>query len=153
MHPFLNLKIILQNPPAGIDYGLQKGSGKHYEAIQVQTSLAADLVFNFAINVKGDKEKDSLPNLVGDFVQGPKGGRFVYIDIGLLAGQVNTCWERRLKVPLSGISWDMIQKIKTDKKLLLETRVAGKDKNGCPACATVKPFNGWKLKGAEAPLN
>src|SRR6266705_4795042 len=46
---------------------------------------------------------DDLPNFAGPFVQGPAGERFVYIDIGTYAGQTNTPWSRRLKIPLSGI--------------------------------------------------
>ena len=45
--------------------------------------------------------KDDLPNFAGPFVQGPAGERFVYINIGTYAGQLNTPWSRRLKIPLS----------------------------------------------------
>jgi hypothetical protein len=77
--------------------------------------------------------------------QGPATGRFIYIDIGKLAGQSDSCWERRIKVPLGGITWDMIEKASTDPKLVLEARLPGKSKDGGPSCATLKPAEGWKL--------
>jgi hypothetical protein len=47
-------------------------------------------------------------------------------------------WSRRLKVPLRGITWEMIE-----RKNSLQTRVPGTGKDGSPTCATVKPFAGW----------
>jgi hypothetical protein len=77
-------------------------------------------------------------------VQGPAGERFVYLDIGTYAGQKDSCWSRRLKVPLSGITWDIIDRMEKSRAVL-ETRVPGTGKDGGPNCATVKPFDGWKL--------
>ena len=55
----------------------------------------------------------------------------------------DSCWERRIKVPLGGITWDMIEKAST--KLVLEARLPGTGKDGGPSCATVKPTEGWKV--------
>jgi hypothetical protein len=66
--------------------------------------------------------------------------RFVYIDIGTCAGQIDSCWSRRLKVPLRGITMDMVE-----AGAILEARIPGTGKDGGPNCATVKPFDGWKL--------
>lgn len=41
-----------------------------------------------------------LPNSLGPFAQGPPAARFVYVDVGTYAGQKNTPWARRMKVPL-----------------------------------------------------
>ena len=38
MNQELTLKIVLENPPSGVDFGLQKGSGNKYETIQIQRS-------------------------------------------------------------------------------------------------------------------
>ncbi len=67
---------------------------------------------------------DDLPNFAGPFVQGPAGERFVYIDIGTYAGQTNTPWSRRLKIPLSGITWDMLR---SGKVLVARIPGPGKD--------------------------
>lgn len=140
----LALRLVLERPPAGVDFGLQKGRGSGYETIQKQRSETKDLCFEFSVEVKAGR-KDALPVFVGPLVQGPLGERFVYIDIGSYAGQTNTCWSRRLKVPLSGITWEMIDRVSGHSRAILEARVPGTGKDGGPTCATVKPFTGWRL--------
>ena len=140
----LNLRIILQSPPPGVDFALQKGSGNNFEIIQKQRSTSGDLHFAFTIKVKGDKK--AAPNFLGPFVQGPVGERFVYIGIGKFAGQFDSLWDRRLKVPLRDISWNTIEQMIANPNIILETKVAGTAKDGTPTCATVKPFDGWYLK-------
>ena len=140
----LTLRIVLEKPPRDVDFGLQKGRGSNYETIQKQRCEGKDLTFEFTVRVKGDN-KAAAPNFLGSFVQGPPSERFIYIDIGTYAGQTGTGWSRRLKVPLRGITWDMIDRVSADEQSLLETRVPGTGKDGSPTCATVKPFPGWKL--------
>lgn len=146
MEAEINLQIILIKPTPEVVFGLQKGSGNIYETLQKQKSVSADLVFTFPIKINGDKKEDEFPKLSGPFVQGPTGAKFVYIDIGKCAGQIDTAWSRRLKVPLTGITWDMIDKLIAKPTLILETKVPGTGKDGGPNCATVKPFEGWRIK-------
>lgn len=134
----LNLRIVLEKPPKGVDFGLQKGRGSDYETVQIQRSNGKDLTFAFTVTVKAGG-KGTAPTLLGPFVQGPSAGRFVYLDIGTYAGQKDTSWSRRLKIPLSGITMAMIE-----SQAVLEARVPGTGKDGGPNCATVKPFSGWK---------
>jgi len=140
----LTLRIVLEKPPPDVDFGLQKGRGSSYETIQKQRFKGKDLSFEVAVRVK-DVRKDPVPNFLGPMVQGPPGERFIYIDIGTYAGQTETCWSRRLKIPLRGISWEMIDRVLADAESLIETRVPGTGKDGGPTCATVKPFPGWKF--------
>ena len=142
----ITLHIILVRPTKDTIFGLQKGSGNNYETIQKQQYTSKDLEFRFEIFIKGDKLKDKLPKLSGPFVQGPANGKFVYIDIGTYAGQPNTPWSRRLKVPLSGITWAHVDKLIVNDKMILETSVPGTGKDGGPNCATVKPFAGWHIR-------
>jgi hypothetical protein len=142
----LKLRIILLNPPPGVDFGLQKGSGNNYEPIQIQRSNLQDLHFDLAIEIRGDRQKNSLPGFGGPLVHGPALGKFIYIDIGTAAGQIASPWTRRLKIPLIGITWDIVDQVKADPKSFLETRVPGTAKDGGPNCATVKPFDGWKTE-------
>jgi len=139
----LTLRIVLERPPADVDFGLQKGRGSEYETIQTQRSSTKDLSFEFSIALKANN-RNAAPDFSGSFVQGAQGERFVYIDIGTYAGQKETSWSRRLKVPLSGITWDLIDRMGKPGSVL-EARVPGTGKDGGPSCATVKPFNGWKL--------
>jgi uncharacterized protein DUF5990 len=103
----LTLRIVLEKPPGGIDFGVQKGKGSIYEIVQKQRSRTeGDLTFEFGVRVVESERKE--PHFLGPFVQGPPAGRFVYINIGASAGQINTPWNRRLKVPLLGITWKMV---------------------------------------------
>ena len=136
------LRIVVEKPPPGVDYGLQKGRGSDYETVQTQRSKKEDLRFEFSVDVK--EGKDGLPNFLGPFAQGPAGERFVYLDIGTYAGQTGTPWSRRLKIPLRGITWKSIEQASRSSQVF-EARVPGTGKDGGPTCSTVKPFDGWKL--------
>jgi len=140
----LKFRIVLEKPPAGVDFALQKGRGSDYEIVQKQRSGTHNLIFEFTASAKAD-HINAAPNLLGPFVQGPPGERFVYIGIGAFAGQSNTTWSRRLKVPLSGITARVVDQITDNPRAVLETHVPGTGKDGGPNCATVKPFAGWRL--------
>ena len=144
MESEITLQIILIKPTPEVVFGLQKGSGNNYETVQRQISTFNDLSFTFTIKVKGDRSKDKLPKFSGGFVQGPTDNKFVYIDIGTYAGQPGTIWSRRLKVPLTGISWKDIDSLSGNS--MLQATVPGTGRDGGPNCATVKPFGGWHLK-------
>ena len=141
----LTLHIVLRKPTAGVDFGLQKGRGSKYEVVQKQRSAGKDLEFEFSVRVKTDK--DGAPDFSGPFVQGPRGDRYFYIDIGTYAGQANTCWSRRLKVPLSCITSDLI-----DSNSTLTADIPGVGKNGEPNCAYVwmkELDRPWQWQGAS----
>jgi Family of unknown function (DUF5990) len=140
MGPEARLRIVLELPPKGVAFGLQKGKGSAYETVQTQRSTGPDLVFEFSIGVRPSTHRD-VPAFSGPFVQGPAGGRFVYLDIGTYAGQADSCWSRRLKIPLAGITTRMI-----DAGGVIEARVPGTGRDGGPSCATVKDFDGWQVR-------
>jgi hypothetical protein len=134
----LTLRIVIEQPPTGVDFALQKGSGSAYEPVQKQRSAGNDLVFEFQPAVKAGVS-DSMAVPGGPFIQGPPRQRFVYVDIGTCAGQFDSCWSRRLKIPLAGIPAKVIR-----TGGVLEARVPGTGRDGGPSCATVKEFDGWK---------
>jgi hypothetical protein len=68
----LNFRIVLESPPPGVDYGLQKGGGNDFEVTQKQRSKTGDLQFEFSARVK--EGKDGAPVFLGPFVQGPPHG-------------------------------------------------------------------------------
>ena len=142
----ITLRIVVERPPSGVYFGLQKGSGSNYETVQTVESRFADLKFEFNVRVR--QGKDGRPNFLGPFVQGPPHERFVYLDIGAYAGQTNTPWSRRLKIPLRSITWDLISPTAKSSLATLEARVEGTGKDGGPSCGTVKPFEGWKPGGS-----
>jgi hypothetical protein len=137
------LRIVLKRPTPGVDFALQKGGGSKYETVQKQRSSPnADLKFDFSVTVRSDKA--GAPDFFGPFVHGVRGDRYVYIDIGTYAGQTNTNWSRRLKVPISRITWELI-----NLQLTLLGEIPGTGKDGGPNCAYVwlktldKPWQ-WK---------
>ena len=139
MSGILTFRIVIEDPPAGVDFALQKGSGGNYEPVQKQRSGGNDLVFEFQSSIK-DGVFDSMAALGGPFVQGPPRQRFVYIDIGTYAGQTGTPWSRRMKIPLEDIPSKMLR-----TGGVLEARVPGTGRDGGPNCATVRDFEGWKI--------
>src|ERR1051326_100743 len=134
----LTLRIVIEDPLPGVDYALQEGKGSAYALAQKQRSTGKDLTFEFAPAIKHGA-RDGISALRGPHVQGRPCERFVYIDIGTCAGQAESCWSRRLKVPLTGITLPMIA-----GGGVLEARVRGIGRGGGPSCATVKDFEGWQ---------
>lgn len=140
----LPIRLILVDPPAGIDYGIQSGRGSKYETLFVQQRKRRDVSFDFSLTVLDNRE-DGQPNFQGPFAQGPPGGRFVYVDVGTYAGQTNTEWARRMKVPLTGITWELIKKVVSRPGQTLTARIPGTGKDGGPSCATVRLIGGWEI--------
>lgn len=139
MEKQLAIQIVVFNPPAGITYSLQNGSGNAYTPEQQQLSTGENLTFTCTISVK--QGKDGHPDFKGPYVQGPVGERFVYIDIGSYAGKTHHTANGRLKIPLRDITWAMAD------SGAIETKVEGTGKNGAVAYATPKPFDGWRVVG------
>ena len=138
----LSLRIILEDPPPGVDFGLQKGGGNDFVTVQRQKSSTRNLEFNCQVVLK--KNKHLKLDFFGPFVHGPADGRFLYIDIGTYAGVKDSPWRRRLKIPLEGIPVKTLEEHFEAGSGMLEARVPGKGKDGTPNCGTVKDFKGWK---------
>ncbi len=136
--------IILEKTPTNVGFGIQKGKGKQYEIEQFQLGNGKNLCFDFVAEVK--KSINSSIDFSGVNIQGAMHERFIYINIGISAGQIDSIWNRRLKVPLRGVTEEMISKTSQNESLWLETIVPALGKDGTPNCATVKPFLGWSVQ-------
>ncbi|MBA2500353.1 MAG: hypothetical protein H0V30_11560 [Chitinophagaceae bacterium] len=141
------LRIILEDSTPGVDYGLQEGKGVDFKTVETKRGHGGSLQFECRVRVKSSA--GNPPVFLGPFAQGPRGDRFIYIDIGTFAGQKDSCWSRRLKIPLTGITPEIIKQSVSDSNMLCEAFVPGSEKGGGPNCGTVKPFNGWKLRRSE----
>ncbi|MCY7422491.1 MAG: DUF5990 family protein [Chitinophagaceae bacterium] len=141
----IELRIMLDAPPTGVLFGVQQGKGSIYQITQKQLSNGGMLVFDCTITAIATEESIDFK---GEVVQGKRGERFIYISIGSMAGQLNATWSRRLKIPLTGISMEMMEANQKNKKVALQTTVAGTAKDGGPNCATPKPFMGWQAMGS-----
>jgi len=67
----LTFRIVLQEPPAGVDFALQIGRGADYKTVQTQRSTGGDLSFEFSVGVKAADER-AAPDFRGPVVQGPQ---------------------------------------------------------------------------------
>jgi hypothetical protein len=130
------LRLVLVAAPPGVDFGIQSGRGNDYTTLFVQQHQRSDIAFDFSLGVKFGK--NNTPIFVGAIAQGPPAERFIYIDVGTYAGQKNTPWSRRMKIPLAGIGAPLIAAVEAEPGRRLATEVPGTAKDGGPNCATVK---------------
>jgi hypothetical protein len=135
----VQIRIIVDDPPNGVVFQLQRGK---QELVPAMRARPKEIVFEFTVRI--GRRQTGEPNFLGSFVQGPPAGRFVYINSGTLAGQADSCWTRRAKVPLTGIPWDLIKRALAADSIM-ESRVAGTGRGGGPACATVPLRGGWRV--------
>jgi hypothetical protein len=137
----LTLQIAFEASPQGVLFGIQKGSGSHYETIQPQIGNGKTLYFECTIRTK--KDQNGQIDFSGPIVQGPPGIRFIYIDIGTAAGQHGSEWSRRLKIPLSGYLHPGDDLTSLPGGITFQATINAIGKDGSPACGTVKNFKGW----------
>jgi len=102
---------------------------------------AGGLLFEFSVRVDLSGE---VPNFLGPFAQGPKDGRFIYVNSGGQAGQENTCWDRRAKLSLVSISKNIVEKVLASRSSRLETAIDGVGRDGGPVCANIKGLK-WSI--------
>lgn len=147
----LPLRIKLVKPPRDVAFCLQKGK---VDLVPPSSVSDEHVSFDLNINIAND-QTDGPPNFRGPFVQGPPAARFLYINSGTYAGQRNSCWSRRAKVPLAGIGWELIERALSRPESVLEASLTGTARDGGPLCATVPLLNGgWKVAtedGSKTP--
>lgn len=134
----VNLRIIIEQPVTGVLHSLQ---AKDDSPLDPKSSDAGEaLAFDLQVRVAPG------PKFFGDLVrrEGPV-RRFVYIRIGQLAGDASSPWSRRMKIDIHDIASDLLDRAAEDGGIL-EATVIGTDRDGTPACATVRP-SGWRLVG------
>lgn len=143
----LPLRIILRRPPAGVRFALQHGAasaGKETELVEAQTADGRnDLAFDCSVRVQIGA--DGALRILGPFAQGPSAARFIYITVGTRAGQSDSCWDRRGKVPLKDITVAHVEAALAAAGGFLQAKLDGTLADGSPICAT-RPFvEGWHL--------
>ena len=141
MNQDLQLRVVVLRPPPDVSFAVQEGRS----ALLPPTAVERDhFVFRFSVRV-GERAPNDAPNFLGPFAQGPRGGRFVYVNSGKHAGQAGSRWDRRAKIPLGGISWPLVEAAWARPQGVLEARIEGTGRDGGPVCASVKSV-AWRLE-------
>jgi hypothetical protein len=79
------------------------------------------------------------PKFLGDQVRREgRERRFVYVRIGQSAGDHSSPWTRRMKIDIHDLEKALLERAIANGKTV-EIRINGTDKDGSPACATVRP--------------
>lgn len=142
--PELAIRIIVEDPLAGVSVALQRGR----DAIALPTTTTSThLAFDFSVRL-GKPQANGQPTFLGPYTQGPPATRFVYITIGRRAGQPTSPWDRRAKVPLAGIPNALITAVLSTPGKRLAVRIPGCGVDGGPICATVRlAASAWEVIG------
>lgn len=131
----ITLRLRIDDPLPGLAYSLQN---KRSEPVGQLIAGGGPIAFDVPVRVAPG------PKFLGDFVrsEGPS-RRFVYIAIGEQAGQRPCEWSRRAKIDIYQLPPELLEKAVAGA--VLEARLPGKAKDGTPACATLRPINGWLI--------
>jgi hypothetical protein len=135
------LRIVVENPLPGVTLKLQRGATGKGELVPPVAARAEALVFECDVSVAGTLA-DGRPRLLGPFVQGPPDGRFVYLCVGQGAGQRDSPFNGRIKVPLGALTHGLVNSLPPGARL--EARIGGRGRNGGPAYATVPLLAPWR---------
>ncbi|MGH9945952.1 MAG: DUF5990 family protein [Pyrinomonadaceae bacterium] len=131
-------RVIVTNPLKDVLMKVQRGRGEFLDPGRVSSE---SMTFEFDITV--DVSGVGL-NFLGKYAQGPKDGRFVYVNSGKQAGQQNTIWDRRAKLSLMSITKEQIEAALSKPNSIIETTIDGVGRDGGPVCASVKGLV-WKV--------
>ena len=126
----VTLRLTIADPVPGVRYSLQKDDMPH----EPVTAGDGPLSLEAAVTLHPDGR------MTGPFVrrEGPA-RRFVYIRIGTSAGDHASIWSRRAKIDIHEIPKALLT-----PGAVLEVTLPGTGKDGSPACATVRPTQGWR---------
>ena len=129
----ITLRLTIADPVPGVRYSLQKDDAP-FEPV---TATDAPLSFDVPIRLSADNR------VLGPFVrrEGPA-RRFVYIRIGISAGDHAGVWSRRAKIDIHDIPPRLLDQAREGRTL--EVVLPGRGKDGSPACATVRPTTSWR---------
>ena len=137
------LRVVVRDPVPGVALRLQSG---RTDLVGPSSVSDAAVTFDFAVRVTLPDGEGPV-GFFGPFTQGPPKERFVYVNAGRHAGQAGSCWDRRAKIPLTGIRPALIHSVLTVPGSVLEVSIAGRGRDGGPVCAMVKlPPDAWQVR-------
>jgi hypothetical protein len=127
----VTLRVNVNKPLAGVVMRVQEGKDRLVPPCETSRDRIS---FEFPITVDMSSAK---PNFLGKFAQGPKDGRFVYVNSGSYAGQAGTKWNRRAKITLMKITAEQVRKVVETPGSKLEITIDGIGRDGGPVCASI----------------
>ena len=130
----ITLRLTIADPVVGVAYSLQD---------KANTPVGPRIAGDGPISFDAPATLSDDGRLTGPFVrrEGPT-RRFVYIAIGTSAGQHACAWSRRAKIDVHDIPADLLAPARQGR--VLEVVLPGRARDGGPACATVRPLQGWR---------
>lgn len=132
----IRVRLTIDDPVPDVRYSLQKDD-MPFEPV---TAGDGPISFDVPITLHDDGR------MTGPFVRREgKERRFVYIRIGIAAGDHATTLNRRAKIDVHDIPRDLLDQARAGAAL--EVGLPGRGKDGTPACATVRPIRGWRPVG------
>ena len=133
----LQVRVAIQAPPPGVEWALQVGR----DVLLPPSRRAGALEFEITLRVVA--KPDGTVDFRGSAVQGPRNGRFLYLNSGVRAGQSESCWDRRAKISLEGLR-PLLAGLDAAAQAV-RAAIEGTGKDGGPACASV-PLSGpgWR---------
>ena len=137
----LRLRLSILGPPANISWAVQLGRSDLLMPVKRSKDRLEFEVLLELVSTAGGEAK-----VRGPAVQGPRGGRFLYLASGTRAGDVMSPWNRRAKISLETLPRDAIRNRPAGAAVELAGEINGTAKDGGPACASV-PLIGkaWAL--------
>lgn len=143
----LLLKVGLLKPPQNHAFCLQRGKGSKAERLDyVEVLEEGQPSVTFELTVEARPSKHGIgPDFFGPFIQGPTEKRFFYICVGTVAQRTDPNWIGRVKVPLVGIDWSMVDSASKLRTCLYATFQASRP-DGSPTLASVMLVDaGWQV--------
>ena len=141
------LRITLYRVPPGVKFALQKGKSgaAHTEELIPPTRVdPTSISFDFVVRVAPDRLGTKL-RFLGEFTQGPADKRFVYLTSGRRAGQQDTPWDRRAKIPLTTITPALVDRVRDTRNTVLLIEINGRAGDGGPVVASQLSSTEWRL--------
>jgi len=136
----LLVRISIQAPPPGVEWALQLGR------IDLLPPTKRSRGLEFEVRLRVVTRADGEIDFRGAAVQGPRNGRFIYLNSGTRAGQMASCWDRRAKVSLEGLRAILAAETWDAPATVCVAAIAGTGRDGGPACASVPLVGtGWSL--------
>lgn len=140
------LRLIVRRPPPGVRFAMQYGPTAIADLVPPANATSDSLTFEITVRL-GAPRGGELLRFLGPFVHGSPGARFLYVNSGQLAGDPDSCWNRRAKVWLEDITAAQVEAVIEGPGGVLEAEVPGTGTDGGPVCASTHvQGRGWRVR-------